>query len=491
MSKKTLYFDELCGYTVSAATENGTLSEFGFEKDSNHSIKGNIYKGKIVNILQGMQAAFVDCGLERTCYLSADDAIPNAEEFNDIEFPDLHEGDDVLVQVIKPPIGNKGAKVTLFPSLVGNSVIYLPRTPFIGVSRKIADGELRKNLVFSVRNFIGENEGVVLRAASPYTKRGQIEAEINSLKEVYAKICASFKNAETGAVLYSEVGLLRRVLRDVLCKDVDEIHVGTKRFEKLIENFYTLFPPEKRRPVFLHDTGRDMFDELNLSEQVSQLTDSKVSLENGAFLVIDKCEAMTVIDVNTGSFTGDDSLEQTVYYTNVLAAREIARQVKLRNIGGIVVVDFIDMSSSLHNRTVVEELENALKKNGSRCSVGQMSEFGLVEFTRKREGNSLLSLMCKKCDKCRTGFVKSPKFNVFEMRAKLLNFYAEGQRLALLEVGTEAHTVICGWQAFCDDLKTRMPDMQIYLSLRRSFHEEQIKLIFGQFEINDKMTKLY
>lgn len=491
MSKKTLYFDELCGYTVSAVTENGQLSEFGFEKDSNHSIKGNIYKGRIVNILQGMQAAFVDCGLERTCYLSADDAIPNAEEFSDIDFPDLHEGDSVLVQVIKPPVGNKGAKVTLFPSFVGNSVIYLPRTPFIGVSRKIDDGELRENLIFSVKNFIGDKEGVVLRAASPYTKRGQIEAEIDSLKEIYRNIISAYETAETGALLYTEVGLLRRVLRDVLCKDVEEIHVGVQRFEKLIENFYTLFPPEKRRPVILHNSIEDMFEELHLSEQISQLTESRVDLENGAFLVIDKCEAMTVIDVNTGKFTGDDSLEQTVYYTNVLAAREIARQVKLRNIGGIVVVDFIDMTSSLHNRTVVEELDNALKKNGSRCSVGQMSEFGLVEFTRKREGNSALSLMCKKCDKCKSGFVKSPKFNVFEIRAKLLRLYAEGQRRALLDVGTEMLSCLSEWTALSEDLKARMPDMEIYLSPHRSFPEEQIRLNSAQFEITDKMTKLY
>ena len=493
--KKTLYFDEFCGYAVSAATENGKLTEFNFERDDNLSIKGNIYKGKIVNILPGMQAAFVDCGLERNCYLSADDAVPNAEKYDgnhaEIELPDLKEGDLVLVQVVKPPIGKKGAKVTLFPSFVGKNVIYLPKTPFVGVSRKIADDELRKNLAYSVKNLIGRDEGIVLRTAAPYTRRDKIECELESLKDIYKNVLKHFESAPVGAVLYSEMGLFTRVLRDVLSYDIEEIIVSSEKLRKIIEGFYTLFPPARRRPITVHSSVRDMFDELGLGEQIRMMLEPRAELENGAYLVIDRCEAMTVVDVNTGCYTGDESLEQTVYYTNVLAAREIARQVKLRNIGGIVVVDFIDMASEAHNRTVVEELENALKNYGSKCSVGQMSKFGLVEFTRKREGSSTLSLMCRPCDKCKTGTVKSPKFAVFEARAKLLNLYADGTRRVCLDVGTDTKVLMEGWDILIDDLKGRMPDMEIYLSPHRSYSDDVIRITHDKFETDNNTVKLY
>lgn len=493
--KKTLYFDEYCGYAVSAVTENGKLTQFNFEKDDNHSIKGNIYKGKIVNVLHGMQAAFVDCGLERNCYLSEDDMTPNAEKYDgthgDLQLPELKEGDSVLVQVVKPPIGKKGAKVTLFPSFVGKNVIYMPKTPFVGVSRKIADAELRRNLAYSVRSLIGKDEGLILRTASPYTRRDLLENEIASLKSVYKNLLKRFESAETGAVLYSEMGLLNRVLRDILSYDIEEIIVGSPKLKQLIEAFYALFPPARRRPVTVHASARDMLDECGVGSQISKTVEPRAELDNGAYLVIDKCEAMTVIDVNTGCFTGDDSLEQTVYYTNLLAAREVARQVKLRNIGGIVVVDFIDMTSEIHNRNVVEELENALKRDGSKCSVGQMSKFGLVEFTRKREGASPFSLMCKPCARCGTGFVKSPKFTMLETRARLLNLYADGHRRALLDVNSDTLTAITGWKELVDDLQSRMPDMEIYLSPHRSYPEEQIRLHSDKIEIKETAVKLY
>lgn len=493
--KKTLYFDEYCGYSLSASTENGKLTEFSFEKDDNTSIKGNIYKGRIVNILPGMQAAFVDCGLERNCYLSADDAVPSAENYDgnrtEVELPDLKEGDFVLVQVIKPPVGNKGAKVTLFPSFVGKNIIYMPKTPFIGVSRKIADDELRKNLAYSVENLIDKGEGIVLRTASPYTRRDKLEGELESLRGIYKNILKNFENAHTGALLYSEIGLFKRILRDILSYDIEEIIVGKPRLKDEIEAFYNLFPPARRRPVTVHSSVRDMLEEYGVGRQVVSMIEPRVELENGAYIIIDKCEAMTVIDVNTGAFAGDDSLEQTVYYTNVLAAREIARQVKLRNIGGIVVVDFIDMSSEAHNRTVVEELENSLKNYGSKCNVGQMSKFGLVEFTRKREGSSALSLMCKPCDKCHTGHIRSPRFAVLEVRAKLLYLYAEGKRRVLLDVSSDTLSLITAWQEFIDDLKGRIPDMEIYLSPHRSYSDEQIKLHTDKFETISNTVKLY
>ena len=250
--KKTLYFDEYCGYAVSAVTENGKLTEFNFEKEGNSSIKGNVYKGRIVNVLPGMQAAFVDCGLERNCYLSSDESAVSPDKYDgnraDAEMPELKEGDDVLVQVVKPPVGKKGAKVTLFPSFVGKNVIYLPKTHFVGISRKIADDELRKNLAYSVRNLISDEEGIVLRTAAPYTRRDKLETELESLKSIYGNVLKNFKTAETGECLYSETVLLTRVLRDIFSYDIEEIVVGSAKLKDAIDAFYTLFPPARRKP---------------------------------------------------------------------------------------------------------------------------------------------------------------------------------------------------------------------------------------------------
>ncbi len=495
MNTKTLYFDEYCGYSISAVTENGRLTDFNFEKDGNNCIKGNIYKGKVVTVLQGMQSAFVDCGLERNCYLSMDGAVPDAEKYDgngsEIVMPEIKEGDSVLVQAVKPPIGKKGAKVTLFPSIVGKNLIYLPNTPFVGVSRKIADDELRKNLVFSVRKLLGSDEGAVLRTASPYTRRDLMESELESLKTVYRNVLKSFETAETGAVLYSEMGLLKRVLRDILSCDIEQIIVGSEKLKAVIDGFYSLFPPARRRPVKVHNSGRDMLDEYGIGGQIAKMIEPRAELENGAYLVIDRCEALTVIDVNTGAFTGKDSLEQTVYYTNVLAAREIARQVKLRNIGGIVVVDFIDMADEAHNRTVVEELKNALKNSGSKCSVEKMSEFGLVEFTRKRESTGTTSAMCRPCNRCANGLVKSPKFTLLETRAKLLHLYADGHRRVLIDMSADLCVEAAGWVAFSEDLKTRTPDMKIFLSPHCSYSDGQVRIRYGKFEITENTVKLY
>ncbi len=479
--KKTIYFDEYCGYTVSAVTENGKLTGFNYEKDGDHSLKGNIYKGKVVAVLAGMQAAFVDCGLERNCYLSTDDAVLSSDRYDgvrtEISLPELKEGDDVLVQVVKPPVNKKGAKVTLFPSFVGKNIIYLPKTPFVGVSRRISDDELRKSLAYSVRNLVGEDEGIVLRTASPYTRHDLLETELDSLKSTYAAVLKGYATADTGALLYTESGLIPRVLSDVLSHDIEEIIVGTDKLKTAIEAFYTLFPPTRRRPVTVHNSGRDMLEEYGISTQVAAITQPHAELENGAYLVIDKCEALTAIDVNTGGFTGGENLEQTVYYTNVLAVREIARQVKLRNIGGIIVVDFIDMTYEAHNKTVVEELERALKSYGNKCCVAQMSQFGLVEFTRKHEGSGI------------TPFIKNSKYALFEARAQLLKLFAEGYRRILLETNGEILSHALEWTAYIDDLKERMPDMKVYAKPRKSA-DRHVRLITG-FEPDDKTIKLY
>ncbi len=496
MSKKTIFFDEYCGYVVAAVTENGKITEFNFEKRNALSIIGNIYKGKVESVLRGMNAAFVNCGLERNCYLSAGDAVPDSEKYDcsDGEIPDLgdlKEGDEIIVQVLKPPVGKKGARVTAFPSYVGKQLIYMPKTPFVGVSRKIADEELRKNLIYSANRMLSEGEGIILRTAAPYAKRKRLELELGYLRNLHAGVCAAAEKARTGALLYTEIELPIRVMRDTLSFDIEKIITGTPKLQKLIGELANLYPPEKRFPVELHSSGRDLMEEYSLSEQINELVSPQVKLDNGGYLVIEKTEALTVIDVNTGKFTGDDSLEQTVYYTNILAAREIARQVKLRNIGGIVVVDFIDMTNPAHRKALTEELESALKNDSAKCSVAPMSKFGLVEFTRKRSGSNPLALMTTPCKNCRTGSVKSQKFILLNMRAKLLSLYSQGTRRFRLDMNAELFNELSEWREVTEDLKTRLTDAEIYCVPHRGYSDEHIVYFCdGQFTLPANYIKI-
>lgn len=487
--KKTLYFDEYCGYSVAAVTEDGKLCEFYFEKTSGLPVKGNVYKGRVVSVLPGMQAMFVDCGLDKNCYLSLDDAAFCEQyegKLKEREIPRLQEGDSVLVQIVKPSIGKKGARVTMFPSFIGKNVIYLPNTPFIGVSRKIADEELRKNLAFSVSSLVCEGEGVVLRKAAAYTRKDVIEREVEELKAVYTAVSKNYATAEVGELLCADDGLFARILRDTLFCDIERVYVGSKTLKDGVEML--LLTDEI--PVTVHATARDMFEEHAITGEIKKVCDLRVELENGGYIVIDPCEALTVIDVNTGCFTGEDNLEQTVYYTNILAAREIARQVKLRNIGGIVVVDFIDMAVASHNDTVVNELANALRRGGSKCKVGEMSKFGLVEFTRKRDGISTVSALTKPCSKCKRGFVRSPKVVLLEARAKLLGLYADGERRMAVDLNAETVNVLSSWREYSDDLKNRMPDAEVFAVPHRSYPDDCMHLRKGQFEPSEKFIKI-
>ncbi len=496
MPKKTLYFDGYCGYVTAVVTEDGKMTEFNFEKTETGSIVGNIYRGRVESVLPGMQAAFVNCGLERNCYLSADDILPDADNYyagTDAQssFPELKPNDEIMVQVVKAPVGKKGAKVTAQPTFVGKCLIYMPKTPFIGVSRKIADEELRKNLAFSADKLKDKDEGIVLRTAAPYAKRHQLETEYLYLKNIYADVKEKFSRAKVGDLLYAETSLPARVLRDTLSSDINGITVGNAELCKEIENTVNLYPMLKKPQVTLFDSRRDMFDELGIAEQILNIASTRADLDNGAYLVIERTEALTVIDVNTGKFTGDYNLEQTVYHTNILAAREIARQMKLRNIGGIVVVDFIDMQNSEHKKALVEELERALKTDKAKCVVSPMSRFGLVEFTRKRIGGSPLHLMTKPCKYCREGgYTLSQEFILFGLRAKILGHVADGARALRIDMNHEVLTKLSNWEEFRSDIAVKANGTEIYAVPHRTYHEEQYNMRRDSFELPDDAVKL-
>ena len=477
MGKKTVYFDKVCGMESYAVTQDGKLTEFSYESEDRKNIVGNIYKGRVCDVLSGMQAAFVNCGLERNCYLSVEDLVPDSNKYEgeEIDAPsalNLKPGDEILVQVVKAPVGKKGAKVTTNLSFVGKYTIFLPTVPFIGVSRKIHDAELRKNLAFDAARTRKGTEGMIIRTAAPYANRRDKTEELNYFRKLYRSIKSHFASAQVGDLLYSDYPMYMRVLRDNLLFDVEKICVGNRQLAEKVQEIIKL-TGARIKSFEVHDEKRDMYYDLGLTEQISALTSTRADLDNGAYLVIEKTEALTVIDVNTGSFTGEDSLEHTVYYTNILAAREIARQVRLRNIGGIIVVDFIDMTDEKHREAIVDELKNALDGDKTKCNVLPMSQFGLVEFTRKRTGPSVSSQLTEPCRHCAgTGKTCVPQLTIMKIRAHLLRLLYEGNNFVCIDMNAEIARKMSAWDLLVDGLKEMYPLARIYIVPHRTYHED-------------------
>ena len=478
---RELYFDSQYGIETYALCEDGKIVDFCAEKSAGGAVIGNIYKGRVTNVLNGMQAAFVDCGLDKHCYISAADLIPDRikPDVSEMDIPrtlDLHEGDEILVQVTKAAQGKKGAKVTTRLSFVGKYIIYMPNTPFFGVSAKITDAELRKNLTYSAKQSVNGDEGLIVRTAAPYAVISTKRNEIERFRKLYKSICERFANAPVGELLFSDSTLHIRVLRDIIFSGGEKIYVGNRAvYNEVKELISSACEDRDRVEVIEHDPHTDLFYTHGVYEQYAQSLTPKVELQNGAYLIIEQTEALTVIDVNTGKFTGEDSLEHTVYCTNILAAHEIARQVKLRNLGGIFVVDFIDMQEENHREAIVEELEKALRADKSKCRVLPMSRFGLVEFTRKRTGVSASELMLRTCDACGgAGVIRTRENILAEFRARLLGELADGASAVCADLNFSVANQLLGYEALKANLAALYPQARVYIIAHRTYREENM-----------------
>ncbi len=498
MNKK-IYFDSQYGLESFAATEDGRLTDFRVERAATGAVVGNIYKGRVTDVLNGMQAAFIDCGLERHCYISANEMPATSDKIesdgaqSDTPCPlNLSAGDEVMVQIIKTPQGKKGAKVTTHISFVGKYIIYLPVTPFVGISAKISDAELRKNLLYSAKNQMNEGEGVIVRTAAPYATLSDKVTEINFFRNLYANIKSRFESAPVGELLYSDSPLHMRVLRDLMLDAGDEIHVGNPQLYGSVTESVSAY----RHPaVIRHDPHNDLFYSEGIFSQLTDTLQPKAELSNGAYIVIDRTEALTVIDVNTGKFTGEDSMEHTAYATNVLAAHEIARQVKLRNLGGIFVADFIDMEEENHRKAIVQELEKALKNDGGKCKVLPMSKFGLVEFTRKRSGASSSELLLKPCKACGgAGVMRSHESIMCEFRARLLEILSEGAATVCADLNFDVANTLAGYGALKRNVASLYPQARIYIISHRTYRESDMyfrKIDGPSFSLPEGAVLLY
>ena len=408
---KRLFIDYNPYFVRVALAEEGELVEFGVEHVTARSHVGNIYKGKVENVLSGMKAAFVNVGLPRNGFLYIGDAPDGGSK--------VSAGDIVMCQVVKEQMGAKGARLTTDISLPGYTLVLLPKGGFRGVSRKIENDVRRAELEELVSSACPQNMGFIVRSAAVKASNDEILHELEALIRIWRHVEEDYMKASPSAVVFREAQLVERTIRDNFSEEVDKIVVNEPFLaERLASRM-------KGAEVEYYSGVRNIFRHFGLSEQIDKLADRKVAVEGGAYLVIDRTEALTVIDVNTGRFVGGKDLEDTVFKTNLAAADEVARQLRARNISGIVIVDFIDMQQDEHRRAVVERLKEALKKDRLKTSAVSMTGLGLVELTRKRTRLSADTFMLEPCERCEGGFVVSSVHLALKLRDELIDFVTE------------------------------------------------------------------
>ncbi|MGO1368007.1 Rne/Rng family ribonuclease [Senegalia sp. (in: firmicutes)] len=399
-----------------AVLEADELIEVFHEKKDENKVQGNVYKGRVVNVLKGMQAAFVDIGLSKNAFLYIKDALPKEQYINGVDYKNLSindlvkQGDELIVQVIKEPYDSKGPRVTTHISLPGRYLVLMPYNTYVGVSRKINKENERQRLKDLANELKPEDMGLILRTASIDKSVDELKIDINYLVDLYSKIMAEENVGSSPRLIYKDLDLPKRTIRDIFTKKIDEVLINNKeKYDEILKLVKVISPNLKDRINYLEDS--DLFSELSINLQIESAIEKKVWLQSGGYLVIDETEALTSIDVNTGKFVGSIDLKDTVFKTNIEAAKEIAKQLRLRNIGGIIIIDFIDMFNSGEEDELIELLKRELKKDRIKTTVIGMTGLGLVEMTRKKSRNKLSTQVLSTCKCCKgTGKIKSTGF---------------------------------------------------------------------------------
>ncbi|MDH5257361.1 MAG: ribonuclease G, partial [Gammaproteobacteria bacterium] len=395
-------------------------------------IVSNIYKGKVCRVLPGMQAAFIEIGLERAAFLHASDIYSvnhntddEGSEKNDVPLITelVSDGEQKLVQVIKDPLGTKGARLTTHITIPARFLVFMPYSNHIGVSQKIEDPEERERLRLLVEKATVdvENGGFIVRTVAEGIDESAIKADVIFLQKLWSSIQERAKTATAGGIIYEDFPLSMRAVRDMVGSDVDRIRIDSKEHYEKATKFVSKFIPEILSGIEYYSGPRPIFDIYSVEDEIQKSLQSKVQLKSGGHLVIDQTEAMTTVDVNTGAFVGHRNLEETIFKTNLEATVAIARQLRLRNLGGIIIIDFIDMANDEHKDQVLRALERGLEKDHAKSHISEVSSLGLVQMTRKRTRESLEHVLCESCPVCQgRGSVKTPETIAFEIFREIL-----------------------------------------------------------------------
>lgn len=501
-----------------AVVENGMLQEVYIERSSRLGIVGNIYKGKVVRVLPGMEAAFVDIGLERAAFIHVSDIVKSEEssgQQQDIALL-LREGQALVVQVIKDPIGTKGARLTTQLSVASRYLVYMPSVQHIGISQRIEEEKERdrlRNLVtectqreeFFSERLQGEasavadvvkgqsidkhanddeketleaGSGFIIRTAAEGAGEDEFQADIQFLIRLWTKLEQRIKHGAMGDVIYQELPLHVRAIRDLVKPQTEKIRIDSKEsFSKVVE-FSDNFLIDVSSRLEYYPGERPIFDLYGIEDEIQKALGRKVQLKSGGYLIIDQTEAMTTIDVNTGAFVGHRNLEETIFKTNLEAARTIGRQLRLRNLGGIIILDFIDMEDEEHQRQVLRMLEKMLEKDHARTTISCVSELGLVEMTRKRTTESLGQTLCEPCSVCEgSGFLKTAETVCYEIMREILRVTRAYDASSYLVMASQS--VI---DRLLDEESDNVADLETFIGKQIKF---QVELMYnqGQYDV--------
>jgi ribonuclease G len=432
-----------------ALLEDGNIAEFFIERGDGSDIAGNIYKGKVQRVLPGMQAAFVDIGLYQAAFIYVDDVLEESpNEFEALfiqqeevleDFKDdgqnhepeavmatvrtniiedlITEGQDLLVQVVKSPLGTKGARISSNVSLPGRFLVLMPTSSHIGISRRIEDAHERERLKEIVNSLRSDNLGYIVRTAAEGISAEKLSYEMGFLNNLWSNIKKRYERAPSPSLLHQELSVSLRAVRDLLLQEAERLIIDDKKGYESILSFLDTFMPSLKESVALYEGAEPIFDAYNLEGDIGRALKRKVWLKSGGYIVIEHTEALVAIDVNTGRYVGKHNLEETITKTNLEAVKEIAYQIRLRDIGGIIIIDFIDMERQSNQERVFNALKEAFKKDRSKTHVLPMSEMGLIQMTRKRIRKPLTRILCESCDYCDgEGYVVSKKticYNIY------------------------------------------------------------------------------
>lgn len=492
-----------------AFLEGGEITELYIDRKRDRGIAGNIYKGKVIRVLPGMQAAFVDIGLEKAAFLYVSEVSANIEEYARmmedetdearLEFESdtveavkakkasavliedlLQEGQEIMVQVIKEPIGTKGPRVTTYVTLPGRYLVYMPTIEHIGISRRIEEETERKRLRELINKLKKPGAGYIIRTVSEGVSNEEFKADIEFLELLWQNIQQKRDKLSAPSLLHTDLDIVFRVVRDLFTPKVDKLVVDSKQEYMQVKEFIDSFLPKLSSRVELYEKDEPIFDAYEVEIEISRALGRKVWLKSGGYIVIDHTEALTAIDVNTGRYVGKRNPEETILKTNLEAVKEIAYQLRLRNIGGIIIIDFIDMLKEKNRKKVFNVLQEALSGDKARTNILQISELGLVEMSRKRTREDLLRALCEPCSYCEgRSYLKSPTTICYEIFREIRRSAASSSSSKIMVTvnSSVANLLYDEERQGIDELENRYKK-KIIIKADPNLHQEQYDIVF-------------
>lgn len=462
-----------------AVVENGMLQELYIERSQRRGLVGNMYKGKVIRVLPGMEAAFIDIGLERAAFIHASDIVSGdmggSKKPFDISSL-LREGQGLVVQVTKDPIGTKGARLTTQLSIPSRYLVYMPDSDHVGISQRIEDESERVRLRNLVQQCVGEQQtasGFIVRTAAEGVGEAELKTDVVFLKRLWKSIEEKSTTGKIPSVIYEDLPLYMRTLRDLVRPATEKVRIDSRESFYRGLHFIDGFVAEVRSKFEYYPGERPIFDLYSVEDELQKALGREVKLKSGGYVIIDQTEAMTTIDVNTGAFVGHRNLEETIFKTNLEAARAIARQLRLRNLGGIIIIDFIDMVDEEHKRQVLRMLEKMLGRDHARTKISCVSDLGLVEMTRKRTTESLGQLLCEPCPACEgRGTVRTVQTICFEIFREIMRINRVYDAQGYLVLASQLVV-----DELLDEQADNVADLETFIKKRVRF---QVEVVYSQ-----------